>query len=318
MSATLIYRVKTITGASGATGATGAPTKGTPLTNLEIDNNFYNLTTEVNTKLGATGYNAADILTKIKTVDGAGSGLDADLVDGLNPSTKYTGASGATGFSIVARDASGNFTAGTITANLVGNVTGNLTGNADTATNGVVTTGSYSNPAWITSLAGSKITSLPNTSLANSSITINGNAVALGGSVSISGTDTTWTGAQTFKDNKFAIIDDLDNTKILNFQISNIANNTIRTLTAPNDSGVIAIQSWVSAQIGTLGTMSQQNSGTVSISGGSISGVTLSASGTLNGVSVGSNGQGAKTVQSIGSGVPSNATGNNGDIIYQY
>lgn len=39
---------------------------------------------------------------------------------------------------IVKRDASGNFAAGTITANLVGNVTGNLTGNvtgnADTAT----------------------------------------------------------------------------------------------------------------------------------------------------------------------------------------
>ncbi len=35
---------------------------------------------------------------------------------------------------IVKRDASGNFSAGTITANLTGNVTGNLTGNATTAT----------------------------------------------------------------------------------------------------------------------------------------------------------------------------------------
>jgi hypothetical protein len=35
---------------------------------------------------------------------------------------------------IVARDASGNFSAGTITANLTGNVTGNVTGNAGTAT----------------------------------------------------------------------------------------------------------------------------------------------------------------------------------------
>jgi len=34
----------------------------------------------------------------------------------------------------------------------------NISGNAATATNGVVTTGSYANPAWITSLAGSKIT----------------------------------------------------------------------------------------------------------------------------------------------------------------
>lgn len=36
--------------------------------------------------------------------------------------------------SLVARDGSGNFSAGTITANLTGNVTGNVTGNADTAT----------------------------------------------------------------------------------------------------------------------------------------------------------------------------------------
>ncbi|MFC1842388.1 beta strand repeat-containing protein [Candidatus Dependentiae bacterium] len=39
-----------------------------------------------------------------------------------------------TASAIVRRDGSGNFSAGTITANLVGNVTGNLTGNADTAT----------------------------------------------------------------------------------------------------------------------------------------------------------------------------------------
>ena len=38
---------------------------------------------------------------------------------------------------------------------------GNLTGNADTVTNGVVTTGSYADPAWITSLAYSKITGAP-------------------------------------------------------------------------------------------------------------------------------------------------------------
>ena len=40
---------------------------------------------------------------------------------------------------------------------ITGTFTGNLTGNADTATNGVVTTGSYADPAWITSLAASKV-----------------------------------------------------------------------------------------------------------------------------------------------------------------
>jgi len=55
-----------------------------------------------------------------------------------------TATSANTASAIVARDASGNFTAGTITANLTGNVTGNVTGtvsgNAGTVTNGVYTT----------------------------------------------------------------------------------------------------------------------------------------------------------------------------------
>lgn len=58
-----------------------------------------------------------------------------------------------TASAIVARDASGNFAAGTITAALIGNVTGN----AATVTAGVYTTGSYADPAWITSLAASKL-----------------------------------------------------------------------------------------------------------------------------------------------------------------
>ena len=55
---------------------------------------------------------------------------------------------------LVLRDSSGNFAANVITASLIGNVTGN----ASTVTNGVVTTGSYGDPSWITSLNGSKIT----------------------------------------------------------------------------------------------------------------------------------------------------------------
>ena len=85
--------------------------KGSPLTNTEVDNNFTNLN---NDKLESSSYTAADVLTKIKTVDGAGSGLDADTLDGLNS------ASANTASTIVARDASGNFAAGTITATLSG------------------------------------------------------------------------------------------------------------------------------------------------------------------------------------------------------
>jgi len=97
--------------------------KGSPLTLAEVDANFTALNTELGTKLTATSYNAADILSKLLTVDGANSGLDADLVDGLNPTAINTGNS------LVSRNASGNFAAGTITAALTGDVTGNVTGN---------------------------------------------------------------------------------------------------------------------------------------------------------------------------------------------
>ena len=98
--------------------------KGSPLTIAEADANFSNLNTEVGTKLDAVAYNAADVLTKLKTVDGATSGLDADLLDGLNSSNSHVTDTAT----IVSRNTSGNFSANTITANLVGNVTGNITG----------------------------------------------------------------------------------------------------------------------------------------------------------------------------------------------
>jgi hypothetical protein len=98
--------------------------KGSPLTIAEADANFTNLNTEVGTKLDTTSYTAADVLSKLLTVDGSGSGLDADRLDGLQSATANTVST------IVARDSSGNFSAGTITATtFVGNVTGNVTGN---------------------------------------------------------------------------------------------------------------------------------------------------------------------------------------------
>lgn len=41
----------------------------------------------------ASGYTAADVLAKLKTVDGAGSGLDADTLDGVQLSELFTGLS---------------------------------------------------------------------------------------------------------------------------------------------------------------------------------------------------------------------------------
>ena len=46
--------------------------------------------TQLNSKLPSSSYTASDVLTKIKTVDGSGSGLDADLLDGQQGSY-YTG-----------------------------------------------------------------------------------------------------------------------------------------------------------------------------------------------------------------------------------
>lgn len=58
----------------------------------------------------------------------------------------------------LALSTAGQITAGQFNGPLVGNVTGNVTGNAGTVTNGVYTTGSYADPNWLTSVAGSKVT----------------------------------------------------------------------------------------------------------------------------------------------------------------
>lgn len=117
------------------TGPTG---KGSPLTLEEVDNNFTNLNIEVGQKLDITAYTAADVLAKVKLVDGVDSGLDADLLDGLNTSSIVPTATEYKA-SVVTRDATGNFAGVNISATefigpLTGNVTGNVSGNASTAT----------------------------------------------------------------------------------------------------------------------------------------------------------------------------------------
>jgi hypothetical protein len=94
----------------------------------------------------ANGSNAAVVL---KTSASTGLAVPVGEVylayyDTTSTDFRLVGRSAATtntANTVVLRDASGNFAAGTITASLTGNVTGNLTGNADTVTNGVYTTG---------------------------------------------------------------------------------------------------------------------------------------------------------------------------------
>lgn len=252
----------------GATGATGV--KNAPLTNAEIDTNFSNLNTDVQSRVLSTDYEDSDVLNKIKNVDGAGSGLDADLLDGLNSSSSNTVST------IVARDSSGNFAAGQITSSqfigplylgatdtivfegssadgfettlTVTDPTADRTITFPNESGTVVLSGgsSSANSITTTMIANGAVT---NEKLANSSITIDGNSVSLGGTLNIgaglvSGNNT-WTGTQTFRDNKFLITDDVDNTKVLALQLSNISSGVTRTLTIPNESGTIATQGYV-------------------------------------------------------------------------
>ena len=74
----------------------------------------------------------ADISTAAAIAD---SKLATISTAGKVSNSATTATSANTANAIVARDASGNFSAGTITANLTGNVTGNVTGNAATLAN---------------------------------------------------------------------------------------------------------------------------------------------------------------------------------------
>ena len=252
--------------------------KGSPLTIAELDDNFTALNTDLGTKVASSSYTAADVLSKLLTVDGSGSGLDADLLDGKNS------ASTNTINTIVTRDGSGNFSATQISATtfvgslvvpttgsvaIAGSSSGTITlavpSSAGTntitlpATTGTVVTTGDSGTVTNAMLAGS----IANSKLANSAITIDGNAVSLGGSVSISSGNITWTGAQTFRDNKWTMTDNTDTTKAFVFEASSIGANTTRTLTVPNADGTIATQTYVQNYVQ---TSTQNSSGTKTIS----------------------------------------------------
>jgi len=257
--------------------------KGAPLTNNEIDTNFSNLNTDIGTRLLSSDYTASDVLTKIKTVDGTDSGLDADTLDGLNTSSSDT-----SGNSVVTRS-SGNFSAGTITATqlngplylntsqtivfegtddtnettlTVADPTSDRTITLPNVTGTVVTTGDTGSVT-NTMLAGS----IANAKFANDSITVDGTTIALGASGSITGADLTWSGTQTFVDNKLLVVDNVDTSKKLALQISNISPSTTRTLTAPDADGTIATREYVAGGAGAGSFTTLSASSTTSLTG---------------------------------------------------
>jgi hypothetical protein len=87
--------------------------------------------------------------------------------------------------------------------------------------------------------------SIANAKLVNSTVDIDAVTYTLGSSYTPGfGTksgNNVWTGTQTFRDNKFIVTDDVDTTKVLNLQLSNIPTTSTVTLTVPNASGTIAI-----------------------------------------------------------------------------
>jgi hypothetical protein len=81
----------------------------------------------------ASGNLSSSLITNADIIAGAGivdSKLATISTAGKVANSATTATSANTASAIVARDASGNFSAGTITANLIGNVTGNVTGSA--------------------------------------------------------------------------------------------------------------------------------------------------------------------------------------------
>jgi hypothetical protein len=163
-------------------------TKGAPLSIAEVDSNFTAIVGKLSDKVDETAYTDSLVLTKIKNVDGTGSGLDADLFRGLSLTSLNTGST------VVARDSSGNFSASVITATFIGNVTGNVTGNVSgnvtgsltgTATNslslGGVIASSYARlnsptftgtPTVPTASAGTNTTQIASTAFVRAAVTV--------------------------------------------------------------------------------------------------------------------------------------------------
>jgi hypothetical protein len=84
----------------------------------------------------------------------AGTGIS---VSGTYPSFTVAN-SGVTALTGTASQVTVSASTGSVTLSLPSTINVNTSGNAATVTNGVYTTGSYADPTWITSLAGSKIT----------------------------------------------------------------------------------------------------------------------------------------------------------------
>jgi hypothetical protein len=183
------------------------------------------------------------------------------------------------------------------------------TGNAGTVTNGVYTTGSYANPAWITSLDDGKV--LPSMS-GNSGkfLTTNGTDSSWaevdalpdqtgnsGKYLTTDGTDSSWTNLLS-ADSNFTLRDDVDNTKQAQFQLSGITTGTTRTYTLPNVSSVLAV----------TGSLTQTFTGTTTFSAATVTVGSSTATSTYGLGSGATTGVSTKTVNIGTAGVSGSTT----------
>lgn len=144
-------------------------TNGNVIDSLQMNTNFNDVKAAFNTNavqvdgsVKATEASLNDgIVTSAKiandTIVNADINSAAGIVDtklatiataGKVSNSATTATSANTASAIVARDGSGNFTAGTVTANLTGNVTGNVTGNlTGTASGNLVSGGALGTPS---------------------------------------------------------------------------------------------------------------------------------------------------------------------------
>lgn len=133
--------------------------------------------TDVNTALGYTAANNSSVLLKSNNLSDLTSASTARTNLGLGTaattaSTAYATAAQGTNADTAygwGNHASAGYAADNAVVKLTGDqtvggtktfsstITGSISGNAGTVTNGVYTSGSYADPSWITSLAGSKV-----------------------------------------------------------------------------------------------------------------------------------------------------------------
>lgn len=129
----------TLTGDVSGSGTTSISVTVADDSHNHIISNVDGLQTALDAKLDSTSYTASDVLTKIKTVDGAASGLDSDLLDGQHGSyyLDWTNATNKPDPTItLGGDASGSLTltdlsGGTLTVTIADDSHNHIIGNID-------------------------------------------------------------------------------------------------------------------------------------------------------------------------------------------